>query len=520
LIRLLTAVTEEANLTGLADCRVSLVSGTPRYPQNPPFDPPEIYPEYPHKRRSVDPSNCVYPMVRESLRLLNLDGGRFGTPEWNPFGEFVRPGHQVLIKPNFVLHLNAGGGPLEAVVTHASVLRPIVDFVLIALQGTGQIIIGDAPQMNCDLATLFRQNGMEGLRSFLTEMCGNAGVSFAVRDFRLEQTFYRSGIVWNRKPLEDAGKRTVAVTLGAESWMDTIDTSRLYGADYDRSATVRAHRAHRHEYKVTSDLLSSDVVISVPKLKVHSKVGTTLNLKNMVGITTDKNHLAHYRVGPGRSGGDEFSNPRWDDIIDRHLSDFLLGRYWKLGKYPFVMWGQLRRVLNLFRHGRGPTFVYGNWHGNDTAWRMALDLNRIVLTSDREGRIHPSPQRQYFSIIDGIVGGDGNGPLHPDAYPSGVVLAGSNPLAVDWVATRTMGFDPARIRMYANAVTQFKEWISSFTTDGIEVKTNRPEWSNILAGQELAFQFRSAPGWRGAVELYRTEPTVPKPDSLDDPILQ
>jgi len=36
---------------------------------------------------------------------------------------------------------------------------------------------------------------------------------------------------------------------------------------------------------------------SIPKMKVHGKVGVTLNLKGLVGVNTDKNYLIHYRVG-------------------------------------------------------------------------------------------------------------------------------------------------------------------------------------------------------------------------------
>jgi hypothetical protein len=36
----------------------------------------------------------------------------------------------VLIKPNLVLDFNAKGHSLEAIVTHAAVLRPIIDYVL------------------------------------------------------------------------------------------------------------------------------------------------------------------------------------------------------------------------------------------------------------------------------------------------------------------------------------------------------------------------------------------------------
>ena len=111
-------------------------------------------------------------------------------------------------------------------------------------------------------------------------------------------------------------------------------------------------------------VLSSDVVISVPKLKVHRKVGTTLNLKNMVGINSDKNHLAHYRVGPPSKGGDEFSNPGWDDRAERLLSDFFLGPNWRSGKYPFLAWRAFRKLLRSIKPiSAGSAFAYGNWHG-------------------------------------------------------------------------------------------------------------------------------------------------------------
>src|SRR5436853_340924 len=49
-------------------------------------------------------------MVRESLHLLRLDEANYGTAAWNPLGELISPGNRVLIKPNFVLHFNAGAG--------------------------------------------------------------------------------------------------------------------------------------------------------------------------------------------------------------------------------------------------------------------------------------------------------------------------------------------------------------------------------------------------------------------------
>ena len=485
----------------LENLNVAVVSGVDHYPSVAPFDPPQHYPECPFPSRPVDESNQVYPMVREGLRLLGLDAARFGTSEWNPLGEIVRPGNQVLIKPNFVLHWNAGKGPLEAVVTHASVLRAIADYVIVALKNDGALVIGDSPQMNCDLSILCARNGMAGLARFLSDVCVSQNIRFSLVDFREEQTFYRAGVVWKRKPLPRPPNASVPVTLGPESYMETIDSSRLYGADYDRSQTVGAHQNHKHEYRVAQEVLASDVVISVPKLKVHSKVGTTLNIKNMVGINTDKNHLAHYRIGPQSQGGDEFANPRWDDICERVLSDNLLGPHWNIGKYPFLLWRIFRKLWRLLVPARKGTFAYGNWHGNDTAWRMALDLNRILLTTDVQGRIQPTPVRRYFSVIDGIVGGDGDGPLHPDAFSSRLIILGFNPLAVDWIGTLMMGFDPARIPMYKNAIEQMSSW-ADCRPETITVRSNVSDYENLLCNPEVAFRFSSAPGWRETIETY------------------
>ena len=492
----------------LANLEVALVSSAGPYPVDPPFDPPEPYPEYPYSHFETprtDTSNHVYRMVREALRLLALDDLHFGTPAWNPLGELITPGDRVLIKPNFVLHFNAGGGPLDAVVTHPSVIRAIVDYVVIALKRRGEILIGDAPQMNCDMARLFELSGMDSLTEFLGAACLEQGIKLCAADFRVEQTFYKYGIIWRRKSL-DQRPSPIRVDLGEESWMNGIDSQLLYGADYCRRATVRAHSESRHEYLIAPDVLSSDVVISVPKLKVHRKVGVTLNLKNMVGINADKNHLAHYRVGSPSTGGDECSSPRWEDSFERLLSDSLLGTDWRLGRYPFAAWRGFRKIWDRIRkNGPRRPFSFGNWHGNDTAWRMALDLNRILLFADRQGRIGDQPARKYFSLIDGIVGGEGEGPLHPDARVTGVLLAGFNPVAVDWTATALMGFNPALIPLYANAVKQVKQWLPDFQLDGIGVRTNSSVIDNVLDMREPVFRFRAPAGWHGKIECYSVE---------------
>lgn len=86
-------------------------------------------------------------------------------------------------------------------------------------------------------------------------------------------------------------------------------------------------------------------------------------------------------------------------------------------------------------------FNCGNWYGNDIAWRMVSDLMKTILYVDKKGMLRNNPQRKVFSIIDGIIGGENNGPLTPDEKKGGIVISGFNLLAVDIVGARLMGFD-------------------------------------------------------------------------------
>ena len=83
------------------------------YP-SPPFSPGERYPEYPFQSIAATP-NHVYALVRDCLRRLGLDPEHFGSKSWNPLGGIVRPGDNVVIKPNWVYQKKqrqwiAGGG--------------------------------------------------------------------------------------------------------------------------------------------------------------------------------------------------------------------------------------------------------------------------------------------------------------------------------------------------------------------------------------------------------------------------
>lgn len=77
----------------------------------------------------------------------------------------------------------------------------------------------------------------------------------------------------------------------------------------------------------------------------------------------------------------------------------------------------------------------GAWPGNDTIWRMVGDLYKGMKMRDR----------RYFTVIDGIVAGEGQGPFCPTSKNANTLIAGDDLLAVDCVAARYMGLDPNKI---------------------------------------------------------------------------
>jgi len=120
------------------------------------------------------------------------------------------------------------------------------------------------------------------------------------------------------------------------------------------------------------------------------------------------------------------------------------------------------------------TLRNGNWSGNDTCWRMALDLNRAFLYAGPDGAWRAADNaRRYLAIVDGIIGGEGNGPICPDAVASGVLLAGADPAAVDAVACRVMGFDPARIPIVRHAFDPHRMPIAGSDMSAIRVLDDR-----------------------------------------------
>jgi len=55
-------------------------------------------------------------------------------------------------------------------------------------------------------------------------------------------------------------------------------------------------------------------------------------------------------------------------------------------------------------------------------------------------------------MVDGIVAGEGEGPLGATPVDAGLLVAGRDPSLVDYVAAKAMGYDPERIVLIREAL--------------------------------------------------------------------
>lgn len=401
-----------------------------------PFHPDTAYPEY--RGPVAATPNRAYALVREALHQLGLDAARFGTADWNPIGDLVPPGAKIVVKPNWVLDRHETGGGTDELITHASVLRAVLDYAWLAKPS--RIVVGDAPLQLCDFAALQRL-GFDRVADFFA----STGRTIRVKDFRrtvMKREATRADVAQDQQPLDDF----VLVDLGRDSLLEPIsaDAEKFRVTMYDPRKMRDNHRPGVHRYLIARDLLEADLVLNVPKLKTHKKAGVTLALKNLIGINGNKDFLPHHRLGAADRGGDNYAQAS----LPKGLAETLLDRLNRhLDKPRFYQRGALLIYKLLwFDKVRGrSTDIEGGWYGNDTIWRTCLDLNKALLYADARAVLHDEPQRKTLHLCDGIIAGEGDGPLRPVARPFGLVSAALNAAAHDWVVTETMGLDPAQI---------------------------------------------------------------------------
>lgn len=491
----------------VAVCRAECAS----YPRRAPFDPPEHYPELSQTAlaQSIDAENSVYAAVRESLHLLGLDEPHFGTPQWNPLGSIVRRGDSVLIKPNWVSHKHELNDTWQQIITHGGVLRAVIDYVQIALQGEGAIWLADGPMLNSDFAEICRRTGAARLEDFYNDLQGVCPLEL----IDLRSIFFetRDDVVVSRSTLPGDPRGGVAVDLGSASALyQFAGEGRYYGADYDTDEVNQHHHGETQEYQLSGTAMQADVIVDVPKLKTHHKVGVTLALKGVVGLNTNRNWLPHRTQGTPQQGGDQFAHSGAGQQLEQAIVRWFERASLRFPRTIPPVFRLAKRVGRTVLGASHKTVRGGGWHGNDTLWRMVLDINRALHYADTTGKLHDTPQRRRFCIVDGIVAGEGTGPVFADPRDSGVILAGSCPAVVDTVGAELIGFDHNHIPMLAHAFVTHPLPLTTVTPADIQVASNQPPWCGSLKEFSASKPFQFAPplGWENHIERLDTVSTV------------
>jgi uncharacterized protein (DUF362 family) len=430
-----------------------------------PFYPPESYSELPFVTQKNE-NNKIYPVVRELLEKMEMDKKNIGTSKWNPFKDIIKPGNKVVIKPNLVTNFHyLGRDAILSTITHGSIIRPIVDYVFLALRGNGQIIIADTPTEKTDFSDTMQITGIQKIVEVLSE---NGYENLQAIDLRPKRICegYNGEFLTITTSGDPLGYATI--DLGESSCFSPLDknpkihyytlTDRTvdHFDPYEkrRSITDNYHHSGTHKYVVSRTILSADVIINIAKLKTHCKAGVSLSLKNMIGIVSTKDCMPHHRPGPPPDG-DAFPDYPASYYVGFRKSYRTLRKTLHIHLLPGV-----RTAINAMRKHKvmvGEHIEHGNWKGNDTIWRTILDVNRIVMYADKNGKMSERQQRKMLCFIDGIIGQQGNAPISGEPRKCGVVLCGYNPVLLDAYATGIMGIDYHRIKTIHNA-QHIKKW--------------------------------------------------------------
>ncbi len=158
-------------------------------------------------------------------------------------------------------------------------------------------------------------------------------------------------------------------------------------------------------YLLSKPIIKADLIVDMAKAKVHCSAGATLALKNFVGIVPSDD-------GP-------YGDNSMKDIPHYSQVDVDAGT-----KYV----------------------------GNRTIGNSAADLQAAAAYVARDGSLQRTRQRKLLCVIDGIVSGQSS-QFTPDPVGTGFVVAGVDPVAVDHVAARCMGFDPPLVRSFQPSAT-------------------------------------------------------------------
>ncbi len=463
------------------------------------FRPHIAYPEYDGELSESD--NLVYEMVRECFHMAGYDAENYGTSQWNPLKDYVKPGNYVVLKPNMVMdyNQNTAGGVL-CLYTQPSVVAAVLDYVIIALKGSGHIVVGDAPMQECKFDKLIDESGYR----YMIQYYVDKGIDIELVDFRELRSYIKAGVHYQEINPDSHG---TVIDLKDESEFSVYDADHLKNlriTNYDPTILATHHMPGKHEYYVSDYILNADTIINLPKPKTHRKAGVTISLKNLIGINVRKEYLPHHCMGDMTQGGDEYHDKNFFKKQEAKLLDVInyASAHKQYTKARFLR--IIKKVNSQFIKLSKDRYREGSWYGNNTISKTITDLNKILLYADKQGVIHNKKQRNLLIVADLIISGEKEGPVLPSPKDVGIIALGNDPVCFDEAIATIMGMDIKKIP----TMGQVRDMTGTlrFTEKDSKaiIRSNVQEWSDKYINEikpDDTLRFESTSGWKGHIEL-------------------
>lgn len=451
--------------------------------------------------KAIASNEAIDKAIEQMLLQSGYDLNNFGNECWNPLGGLICPGQNVLIKPNMVLEKSHQPGEnFYSVVTHPQIIKTITRYVYKALNGSGKITIADAPINSANFEQLCTNMGLYELQNDYAKR----GFSIELIDFRLYVMHKdEKGIITELRNSVDKSDY-VEIKVDNNSTLKEIDKNfkKFRVTEYDLRIMPTKHNESLHRYCFHKVALEANVIISLPKIKTHRKAGLTCAMKNLVGLNGNKDYLPHHTKFSKQEGGDEYLFPSFR----KRIISFLWETRWKtrnkLIQKTIILFersiSQTRRIKP-FRDN----FFEGSWWGNQTISRTICDLNRAILFADTNGEMQHAPQRKLLYLVDGIICGEGEGPMQATSKICNLLIWGSNAYSVDLLVAKLIGFEADKMHTL-KLVPEIREFqINASDKEAIDIYSNLFEGKTNLDSlrNHIKYNFIPTKGWKDHVEL-------------------
>ncbi|MGB4655063.1 MAG: DUF362 domain-containing protein [Bacteroidales bacterium] len=326
----------------------------------------------------------------------------------------------ILLKPNWVKH-NQKETDKICLCTHESFILTTLE-VLLELKPKS-VLIGDAPIQGCNWDLLLS----ETFYKQVDLLSNKFNIKVSIKDFRRVAFDPKTNVLETEKNSLD---NYIIFDVGTKSYLEDITSSRntFRVTCYNPDRLAESHNFGTHKYCITKEVFEYDTIITLPKIKTHQKSGLTNSLKILVGVNGDKDYLPHHRIGALGHGGDCYKG--YHPL--RRLSELILDEANRnIGKRIYKFYSYLSAALWKLSFPKPEQNLAAGWYGNDTVWRMVMDINLISVFGKRDGTFADKPQRILYTLCDGIIGGQGNGPLSPEPLPLGIISFSNDSFLMD-----------------------------------------------------------------------------------------